>query len=80
MSRMTGSATRPGFSFIADSNLGVYEIGDSVPIMHTVIRATLPIPAKLKLLRNGAVVAEANDANFRYEVERNRAITGWKRG
>ncbi|MGD1097488.1 MAG: alpha/beta hydrolase, partial [Bryobacteraceae bacterium] len=58
-----------GFSFIADSNLGVYEIGDSVPIMHTVTRVTLPIPAKLKLLRNGAVVAEANDSNFTFPLK-----------
>jgi acetyl esterase/lipase len=58
-----------GFSFVAESNLGVYEIGDTAPIMHTVIRATLPIAAQLKLLRNGTMIAEANNSNFSFEVK-----------
>ncbi len=57
-----------GFSFNADTDVGVYDMGDDVPLMHTTIHARVPIRAKLKLLRNGAVVAEANDSRLKYTV------------
>lgn len=60
-----------GFSFIAQNNLGVFDMGDQVPLSGlavgtTRIHASLPIPAKLKLIHDGQVVAEANDATFTY--------------
>ena len=57
-----------GFSFDADTDVGVYDMGDDVPLMHTTIQARVPIRAKLKLLRNGAVVAEVNDSTMKYAV------------
>ena len=60
-----------GFVFVAENNLGLYEMGDQIPMggpaasgvrMH----ASLPIPAKLKLIHNGAVVAEANDSKIAF--------------
>jgi acetyl esterase/lipase len=58
-----------GFFFIAENFLGVFDIGDDVPLLNTHIAARLPIPANIKLLRNDMVVAEANDSKLRYEVK-----------
>jgi acetyl esterase/lipase len=60
-----------GFAFIAENNLGLFEMGDQIPLSgigvgNTSIHASLPIPAKWKLLRDGAVVAEGEDAKFAY--------------
>ncbi len=58
-----------GFSLIAESDLGVFDIGDEVPMLNTHIEARVPVAAKLKLFRNGAVVAEANDSKILYTVQ-----------
>jgi hypothetical protein len=42
-----------GFSFIAENNLG--------------LRASLPIPANLKLIRDGQVIAESNGSKFAFK-------------
>lgn len=60
-----------GFSFIAENNLGLFDMGDQIPLAGlgvggTSIHASLPIPAKLKLIRDGVVVAEAGDSKFAY--------------
>jgi acetyl esterase/lipase len=60
-----------GFSFIAENNLGLFDMGDQVPLSglgvgNTSIHASLPIPAKLKLIRDGVVVAEAGDSKLAY--------------
>jgi acetyl esterase/lipase len=60
-----------GFSFIAENNLGLFDMGDQIPLSglgvgNTSIHASLPIPAKLKLIRDGAVVAEADDSKIAY--------------
>jgi acetyl esterase/lipase len=60
-----------GFSFIAENNLGLFDMGDQIPLTGlgvggTSIHASLPIPAKLKLIRDGQVVAEADDSKFAY--------------
>ncbi|MGI8742771.1 MAG: alpha/beta fold hydrolase [Bryobacteraceae bacterium] len=48
-----------GFSFTAVNNNGVYDIGDSVPMLrNTRLVARLPIAANLKVIHNGAVVSE----------------------
>lgn len=49
-----------GFAFNASNNLGVFDMGDSVPFLGTTrLTAQLPLEARLKLLRNGAPVQEA---------------------
>lgn len=60
-----------GFAFVAENNLGLYDMGDTIPlsglaVSGATLHAVLPIPAKLKLIHNGAVVAEANAAKFEY--------------
>jgi len=60
-----------GFSFIAENNLGLFDMGDQIPLAGlgvggTIIHASLPIPAKLKLIRDGVVVAEGDDSKFAY--------------
>jgi acetyl esterase/lipase len=62
-----------GFAFIAENNLGVYEMGDNVPLMNTMVQVRLPIPAKLKLLRNDAVVAEVTDSKLNFAVKQEGA-------
>ena len=61
-----------GFSFIGQNNLGVFDMGDQIPLAGlavgtTNLHASLPIPAKLKLIRDGQVVAEAETAKFTYK-------------
>ncbi len=52
-----------GFSFAASNNLGVFDMGDSVPLMpNTRLLAQFPIPAHIKLIHNGAVVFETTGA------------------
>lgn len=61
-----------GVRFFAENNLGVYEMGDDVETGllagATEIRAAVSTPAHLKLIRNGAVVAEANDNKLEFTV------------
>jgi acetyl esterase/lipase len=50
-----------GFTFVATNNNGVYDIGDHAPmIARTRLAATVPLPAKLRLLRGDAIAAEAS--------------------
>jgi acetyl esterase/lipase len=59
-----------GFFFIAENNLGVFDMGDPVPLMNnTRLRANFPVPAKIKLIHNGAVIAEASDTKFNFMVK-----------
>jgi acetyl esterase/lipase len=58
-----------GFSFIAQNNLGIFDMGDQVPLSGlavgaTNIRVSLPIAAKLKLIHNGQVVVETDSATL----------------
>ncbi len=60
-----------GFSFIAENNLGLFDMGDPIPLSglgvgNTSLHASLPIAAKLKLIRDGVVVAEAEDSKLAY--------------
>jgi acetyl esterase/lipase len=49
-----------GFTFVASNNLGVFDMGDQVPLQNnTRIEARLPIPAKLKLIHKGQVLHQA---------------------
>ncbi len=61
-----------GFSFTAQNNLGIFEMGDQLPLSGfgpgtSTLHALLPMSAKVKLIRNGEVVAEDQTAKFSYE-------------
>jgi arylformamidase len=62
-----------GFRFIADNNFGVFEMGDSVGTGllagQTRITATVPVPAQLKLIRNGQTILEVTDSKLEYVVK-----------
>ncbi|MFB3830141.1 MAG: alpha/beta hydrolase fold domain-containing protein [Bryobacteraceae bacterium] len=56
-----------GFVFGASNNLGIFTMGDSVPLSSTTrVVARLPLEAQLRLFRNGAVIDErrASELNF----------------
>ncbi len=58
-----------GFVFAASNNLGVYQMGDSIPLfMDAKLTAMLPLAAKLKLIHNGKVVSEASGAKLEYRA------------
>jgi acetyl esterase/lipase len=52
-----------GFAFVAINSLGLYQMGDGVPLASTT-RATVrtPVPALLKIIYNGEVIAEQSAA------------------
>jgi len=51
-----------GFSFIAVNNLGVYEMGDTIPMAGTTrVVARSPIPALWKIFHNGKIILEKKD-------------------
>ena len=59
-----------GFSFGAGNNLGVFTMGDTVPLAGTTrMVAVTPVAAKLKLIHNGAVVKEAVGTNLTFEAK-----------
>src|SRR5262249_37911105 len=58
-----------GFFFVAESDVGTFEIGDSAPIVNTHVQVRLPVAAKLKLLRNGMPVQEATDSKLDFLVK-----------
>jgi acetyl esterase/lipase len=62
-----------GFTFIAGNYLGVFDMGDTVGTGLiagvTRLEAYVPVPAKLKLIHNGMVVAEANDSKISYTAK-----------
>ena len=56
-----------GFSFTARNNNGVYEIGDRVGMRApTRLTGSVPVPADLKILHKGEVVAEATDSQISF--------------
>jgi acetyl esterase/lipase len=62
-----------GFTFVAGNSLGVFDMGDIVgtgPVAGTTrLEAHVPIPARLKLIHNGAVVAETVDSTISYTAK-----------
>jgi len=51
-----------GTVFIAVNNLGVYQMGDSIPMMGTTrLVAQAPVPALWKIFHNGQVILEKKD-------------------
>lgn len=52
-----------GFTFAAINSLGLYQMGDGVPLAPgTRFTVRSPVPATLKIIYNGAVIAEKADA------------------
>jgi hypothetical protein len=59
-----------GFYFIAQNNLGVFDMGDSAPMLKgTRLVVNLPVPAKVKIMHDGAAVAESDGVSFSYQVK-----------
>lgn len=59
-----------GFTFVAGNYFGVFDMGDTVGTGliagATRLEASVPVPAKLKLIHNGMVVAEAVDSKISF--------------
>ena len=56
-----------GFLFVAENNLGVFDIGDRVELAgRTSFFGRFPVPAKIRLLRDGNVVSEASGSKITY--------------
>lgn len=56
-----------GFTFVAGNNLGIYDMGDRVPMIpNTRLLARLPVAGHVKLIHKGAVVAETRGAEFTF--------------
>jgi len=59
------------FAFGAVNNYGVYPMGDKAPLLGgTRLMALTPIPAHLRLIHGGAVVAQANGTNLSYKAKK----------
>jgi acetyl esterase/lipase len=59
-----------GFSFTAQNNLGVFDVGDSAEMTrNTRLMARLPIKAKIKLIHANAIIAESSDSKFSFAVK-----------
>lgn len=56
-----------GFTFFAVNQLGVYDMGDRVPLLEgTALEAVLPVPAHLRLIHLGKVVSETDGDSLNY--------------
>ncbi len=62
-----------GLIFVASNFLGVFDMGDTVgtgPVAGTTrLEAYVPVPARLKLIHNGVVVAETVDSKISYTAK-----------
>ncbi len=59
-----------GFNFGAANNLGLFEMGDTATMVGgTRLVAQLPIPARLKIVHNGAVLRETNTSLLNLSVK-----------
>jgi acetyl esterase/lipase len=58
-----------GFYFIAENNLGAFEIGDTVPMLNgTRLRVNLPIPGHIRIHSGFGIVANETSQQFTYAV------------
>lgn len=63
-----------GFHFMAENNLGAFDIGDTVPLLPgTDLKAFFPVPAKIQLLRDGKIVSETESSALDYQVKQQGA-------
>jgi acetyl esterase/lipase len=59
-----------GFMFGANNNLGVFGMGDSVPLMGTTrLSANVPLRAKLRVFHKGEVVQEQIGTNISFQIK-----------
>lgn len=59
-----------GFTFLASNRLGVFEIGDSVPLVGTTrLLGQTPLPARLKLVHKGRVIQETTGSRLTFVVQ-----------
>lgn len=59
-----------GFMFAAVNSLGLFQIGDGVPIASTTrLTVRTPVPARLKIIRHGEVVAETIGVELTTQVK-----------
>lgn len=59
-----------GFAFFAVNTLGVYEMGDTVPMAgSTRLVARAPVPARWRFIRKGAVVHEAAGGTVTWQAQ-----------
>jgi acetyl esterase/lipase len=59
-----------GFYFWAASNLGVFNMGDSIPLERsTRLEIRLPVAAKVRIIHEGKVVHEAGGTEIQYSVK-----------
>ncbi len=60
-----------GFMFGAGNNLGIFTMGDSVPMMggRTRLMAATPLEAKLRLIHNGTMIQETLGTNLTFEAK-----------
>jgi acetyl esterase/lipase len=59
-----------GFAFSAGNNLGVFTMGDEVPLLGTTrLVALFPLSAKLKLIHNGSIVQETIGTNLTFAAK-----------
>lgn len=69
-----------GFLLVATNNLGIFDMGDRVPMFGTTrIEGRLPVPAKVRVIRNGTVVKEleGNKISFTPEQEGTYRFEAW---
>jgi acetyl esterase/lipase len=69
-----------GFDFGANNNLGVFGMGDSVPMLgNTRIVATTPLRATLRVLHNGEMLQQQDGTNFSLQIKQPGAyrIEAW---
>ena len=63
-----------GFEFGAVNNYGVYPMGDKAPLLDgTRLVALTPVPAILKLIHGGTVVAQTNGTNLTFRAKKTGA-------
>lgn len=59
-----------GFRFGAGNNLGIFTMGDPVPLVGTTrIFSVTPLEARLRLFHNGAVIEEVVGTNLTYQAK-----------
>jgi acetyl esterase/lipase len=59
-----------GFSFIAENNLGAFDIGDTVPMLSgTRLQVSVPVAAHLRIRNDLETVAEGNGHRLDYAVK-----------
>lgn len=59
-----------GFAFVATNNLGVFDMGDRVPMLpNTKLVARFPAKAHIKLIHKGATVADETGAEFNFTAK-----------